>query len=233
MNNKISLHKTRLYGLMLMALLTSTASYAELAPLSNEDLSAVEGQSTGVLLGLEMRLNQQNAGVDTAGALTCTGANLIYCRLGVQFNNVSDWLLFKGINGYIHIPQILLYGANLADTTKNYGTAINQSAIAVNIVFPNATNGTAIKVRNFGFTVGLALINKTFAATTSADNQAAYFQSYAANSYQNTNSALSTYSASAFDLTGGPGGTARETGIIGVNMNGNLNMGGTLYVFAK
>jgi len=219
---------------MLMALLASTTSvYAELAPLSNEDLSAVEGQSTGVLLGLELRLNQQSAGVDTAGALTCTGANLIYCRLGVQFNNVSDWLLFKGINGYIHIPQILLYGANLADTTKNYGTAVNQSAIAVNIVFPTATNGTAIKVRNFGYTLGLALINKTFATTTSADNQAAYFQSYAANSYQSSNSALTTYSTSQFDLTGGPGGTARETGIIGVNMNGNLNMGGTMYVFAK
>jgi hypothetical protein len=224
-----TLCKCKLLFIALAICATVGPAYAALNEMSNDDLSAVDARAgqTGLLIGLELRLNQNSsAGTDTAGALNCTGANLVYCRVGVQFNQVADWLLFKGINGYIHIPQILLYGANLTDTNVIGSSApVNQSAIAVNIVFPNSTNGTAIKIRNFGFTLGLQPeINSSgvLSSISAANDQSSY---YKYSTYQ-TDNTQPFYSAYAND-------TGKETGIIGVKMNGNLNVGGTLYVFAK
>ncbi len=217
--------------LMCMAM----TAQANLAPMSNEDLSSVDGQQVGVLVDLEMRINQDaSVGKDNAGAITCTGANLVYCRLGVQFNQVSSWLLLKGLNGYIHIPQILLYGANLADQSVGgpigaTGTQVNQSAIAINIAFPSVANGQAsqIKIRNLGFTLGLQPEITSAGVLTPTINAANDQASYYKNSvYQSTASGSPYYSTFLND-------TGKETGLMGVQINGNLNVGGTLYVFAK
>jgi len=150
-------------------------AHAALSTLTNDELAAVEGQATGVQLGLELRINQVNAGAGNAGALlpACAGNNVVFCRLGLQLNNQPNWLLFKGLNGYINIPNVVLYGADL--TQSPIGSSIKQSAIAINVTFPDATHNTAIQFRNVSYTLGVAVnSNQTFGSLSASDNQNSY-----------------------------------------------------------
>ncbi|WP_410210976.1 hypothetical protein [Aquirhabdus sp.] len=227
----------RIYSGLVLSLscLVIMPVHAALSTLTNEELAAVEGQSTGVQLGLELRINQVNAGTGNAGALlpACAGNNVVFCRLGVQFNNQPNWLLFKGLNGYINIPNVVLYGADLSQLPTSQGGDPSklQSAIAINVAFPDATHNTAIQFRNVSYTLGVAVnSNQSFGTLSASDNQNSYLSLVGGNPtppvYQNTNSAAANYSAAAYDV-------GKETGVMGVTMNGNLNVGGTLYVFAK
>ena len=204
-------------------------AHAALSTLTNEELASVEGQSTGVQLGLELRINQVNAGAGTAGALipACAGANVVFCRLGIQLNSQPNWLLFKGLNGYINIPNVVLYGADLSQLPVAQGgdpTKL-QSAIAINVAFPDATHNTAIQFRNVGYTLGVAVnSNQTFGTLSALDNQKAYLSLTSAGVLGPPPVYPAT--AAAYDV-------GKETGVMGITMNGNLNVGGTLYVFAK
>ena len=220
-------------GLVLATVLATAPAHAALNELDDQSLSLVEGQSTGAQLALSVAINQTTPGTSNCGS-GVGNTPLINCRLGFQFNNVANWLLFKGFNGYINIPQITLYGVNL--TAAPISSSVQQSAIALNIVFPTSSNAnnTAIQFKNLAFTLGVQL-NTCYTdgsgncptngalAPTAAQNQATY---YASTVYQNTNAAAAYYSSNAYDL-------GKETGVIGVNINGNLNVGGTLYVFSK
>ncbi len=250
-------------GLIFTGLTLVSTAQAQLSPLTSEELSLVEGQSTGVQLGLEMRINHVNAGTDTAGALTCSGNNLVYCRLGTQFNNLSNWLLFKGFNGYLNIQNVTLYGAAL-DALPWAGSTLNvakQSALAISFTLPSVANvaaynpvnpgttpaPTTVHIRNWSYTVGIG-VNPCYAASNcgaytaasptalqltqmATQNQQTYLSLDGSNNptppvYQSTNAANPYYSNSSFD-------TGKEIGTLGVMMNGNLNIGGTLYVYAK
>lgn len=220
-------------SLALVALCVGTSAHAALNELDDQTLSQVEGQATGVQISLSAAINQVTPGVSNCGS-GAGNTPLVNCRLGLQLNNVANWLLFKGFNGYINIPQITLYGVNL--TASPISSTVQQSAIALNVVFPTSSNAnnTAIQFKNLSYTMGLQL-NTCYTdglgncpttgvqAPTAAENQSTY---YASTVYQNTNAAAAYYSSNAYDL-------GKETGVIGVNINGNLNVGGTLYVFSK
>ena len=114
-----------------------TSAQAELTPMTSQELSAVNGQaSTGILVGLELRINQNNpggtlstppatggiltgiAGEDLGGTLNCNNStNLAWCRIGLQFNSNYNWLLFKEFSGYLNLQGIELYGVDLSQST--------------------------------------------------------------------------------------------------------------------
>ncbi|GAC1606223.1 MAG: hypothetical protein NVS3B3_05880 [Aquirhabdus sp.] len=198
----------------------TTVAQAAMSQLDDQALSSVEGQAdTGVNIALTLQINQSTPGVSNCGS----GAGqtpLVNCRLGFQVNNVANWLLLKGFNGTINIPQLTLFGADLGDPVENSGPAVKQSAIGINFNFPapnSPANGT-IQFKNVNWIMGLSLNAvqyTTSTAPTPANNQAAYY-------------AAATYSNAADPLNNG-----RETGIMSMTLNGNLNVGGQLYVFSK
>lgn len=205
---------------LVSGLFVTTAVQAAMSQLDDQTLSSVEGQAdTGVNVALQLQINQSAPGVSNCGP----GAGqtpLVNCRLGFQFNNVANWLLLKGFNGTVNIPQLTLFGADLGDPVVNSGTAIKQSAIGINFNFPapnNPANGT-IQFKNLNFIMGLSVNTKQYGTATPPDatsNQVAYY-------------AAPTYSNAADPLNNG-----RETGVLSVTMNGNLNVGGQIYVFSK
>lgn len=208
----------------------SMSALAGLTPLDDQALSNVEGQATGVQLALTMMINQSSPGVETASCASTASASYTFCRLGLQINNVANWLLFKSFNGYINIPNLVLFG-----TTVNPGSGV-QSAVAFSVTLPTPqnANGTAIQFKNFAYTLGIG-INPCYTDglgncpanaklnPNAAENQATYYQQAL---YQNTAPAGANYSANAYD-------TGKETGILGVQIHGNLYVGGQLNVFSK
>lgn len=215
------LRKLVFYSSMFVSgLFVMPVAQAAMSQLDDQTLSSVEGQAnTGVNVALSLQINQSTSGVSNCGS----GAGqtpLVNCRLGFQVNNVANWLLLKGFNGTINIPQLTLFGADLSDTVVNSGTAVKQSALGVNFNFPapNTPNNGSIQFKNLNYIVGLSVNSKQYGTSTPPDatsNQAAY---YAASSYSDTTDPLNN---------------GREKGILSVTMNGNLNVGGQLYVFSK
>lgn len=197
----------------------SGTAHAALSPLDDQALSTVEGQAnTGVNIALTMQINQSTPGTSNCGS-SVGQIPLINCRLGLQFNNVANWLLFKGFNGTINIPQLTLFGADLSDPNVS-GTAVKQSAVGLNFTFPTAGTPSAgsIQFKNVSAILGISTNSVQYsasAAPTAANNQAAYY-------------AYTTYTNAADPLNNG-----RETGTLSVTLNGNLNIGGQLYVFSK
>lgn len=198
----------------------TTAAQAAMSQLDDLALSSVEGQAdTGVNIALTLQINQSTPGVSNCGS-GVGQTPLVNCRLGFQVNNVANWLLLKGFNGTVNIPQLTLFGADLSDPVVNSGPAVKQSAIGINFNFPapnTPLNGT-IQFKNVNFIMGLsvnAVQYSTSTAPTAANNQAAY------------------YDASVYSNALDPLNNGRETGILSIAMNGNLNVGGQLYVFSK
>lgn len=199
--------------------LSVSVAQAALSQLDDQALSSVEGQAnTGVNVALQLQINQSTPGTSDCGVKT----PLVNCRLGLQTNNVANWLLFKGFNGTINIPQMTLFGADLADPAVNSGTAVKQSAIGINFNFPapNTPASGSIQFKNLSFIMGLSVNsiqynNSPVTAPTAATNQTAY------------------YDPTKYTNAGDPLNNGRETGILSMAINGNLNVGGQLYVFSK
>ena len=165
----------------------TTQVHAALSALDDQALSSVEGQAnTGVNVALSLQINQTTPGVSNCGS----GAGqtpLINCRLALQINNVANWLVLKGFNGTINIPQLTIFGADLADPAVNSGTAVKQSAIGINFKFPAPGTPSAgtIQFKNVNYIMGLSVNAVQYTASTAptaANNQAAY---YAAATYSN------------------------------------------------
>jgi hypothetical protein len=224
-------------------LMMSTLAQADLTPMSTQELALTTGQAaTGVQIGLQAYINQVIGAPGVASsACTTSETAATFCRLGFRLDGSTNWLVFKGFNGYINIPDIMIYGVNLSVATSFPLTTVGsppsavsppQSAFAINIPFPNPANkdSTAIQIRNLSYTLGLNVNQATTTATdTPAYDQATYYQN---TTYTNGTPGNFGQSNSTYDLSGGPGGGGRETGVIGVTMNGNLNVGGTLYVMS-
>ena len=107
--------------LSLVLVLASTATYAELQPISNEEMSAEIGQATGIIASLDFRLNAEKTG--TVLPLCTAASTRTECRIAISLANRGadnvdkNWLVFKGISGRIYVPQMTLDAA-----TVNYGT---------------------------------------------------------------------------------------------------------------
>jgi hypothetical protein len=135
----------------------------------------------------------------------------------------------KGFSGYFNIPKLVLFGSTVTPASGL------QSAIAIQITLPSAADKSSqININNFSFTFALATspcysnsggtVSSSCSSSTpptAAQNQAAY---YDASVFQGTTPGAQFYS---------PVDAGKETGILGVRMSGNLNVGGTLYVFSK
>jgi len=117
--------------LVLCCLMSSHAAFAELQPISNEELDAEIGQA-GVALSLEMRLNADAAGNSLCGT---TALPMAECRLAIGVNNRGvagvdqEWLVFKGIYGRIYIPRLTIDASTVSYTSDVDGSTQTIAAL--------------------------------------------------------------------------------------------------------
>lgn len=224
----------------------SLNSYA-LEPLYDTELQSIDGQA-GADLNLLLSLNHTPQRGGNASSNTnilafnpevtpqfdtsyCTANKLEYCRLAIGINNRSvdlstvngqqvqtsrgdnnghkQWVVLKGIQGTIHIPKLGLDGTDIS-----YGSITNKAALLFSFD-PKAP----IKIRNLGFQ-SISLETDSLAAEA-LGNVAGYLK---ADKY--------TAAEGAFDANNPVTGTAREKGFLGVNMNTNLSIAGTIKMFS-
>lgn len=214
--------------LILLASLFATPTFA-LDVLSDTDLQNVEGQA-GADLSLKLSLNQKfdsTLGKYVLDDELCK--DLEYCRLALAFNNryikngqasSTDgnklWLVFKGIQGTINIQKLGLDGVDL--TYKSNGGADKIKA-AMQLSFDASK---PIEIRNFGFNAVALGVDKF----TSGKG------------YENSTTAIAAdygyLQVSKYDASNAPNSAydhGRETGFMGVQMNGNLALQGKVMVF--
>ncbi|RZF52662.1 hypothetical protein EXE30_08815 [Acinetobacter halotolerans] len=220
----------------LLLLCSFSVAHAGLQALDNHELQAVEAQA-GADLSLKLSLNHRlENGKYVFDESACN--NLAYCRLAISVNRrfvdannnpisnptIDDpahrlWLVFKGIQGTIDIQKLGLDGVDLV-----YGDTIKP---AIQLSY-QATS--PILIRNFGFNA-LAIEQDDFtsyidAATgkvvegTDPNTAPTSGYGYLKNStYTSANAPNSTYDH------------GKETGFMGLRMNGNLALQGTIKVF--
>lgn len=213
--------------LVLLLGLMTTPLYA-LDALNDSELQSIQGQA-GADLSLKLSLNQK---LDTAtGKYVLDDAlckDIEYCRLALSVNNryikngqASStegnklWLVFKGIQGTINIQKLGLDGVDL--TYKSNGGAEKIKA-AMQLSFDASK---PIEIRNFGFNA-LAFGQDKFTSSTGTEVGSSVASDYG------------YLQVSKYDATNAPGSTydhGRETGFMGVQMNGNLAMQGKVMVF--
>lgn len=182
--------------------------------LTDDMLGDITGQA-GADLSLKMVLNQDNN-----ANFVC--ANLVYCRLAMSLNNryqdgsqdtydvngnripsptgKKQWLVFKGIQGTINIPELKLDGEDVS-----YG-ATTQAALKFGF-----TATKPIEIRNFGFQ-SLSMEIDTV-ANEGAGNVPGYL------------TPATLYGGGGFDST-------KEKGFLGLNMNANLSLTGSIKMFS-
>lgn len=193
--------------LLLLALICSPVN-AALETLDNEQLSEVWGQS-GANIELELRLNQTITGSPAAPtSVTKLCTDPLDCRLGIKFNNRTPWLVFKGISGGIYIPQISLDGSDISFT----GTAGVEWLSAIKIGFGGAAN--KIRFDNFGF------------EAMSAESDIGGTEGYRVLTEKDGGTFTDgKYTTAGFDF-------GREVGFLGLNINGNVAINGTIKMFS-
>lgn len=217
--------KKALFLLMTTTLLSPV--YA-MDPLSDEDLKQVQGQA-GADLSLKLSLNQkydETKGKYVLDDVLCKDVE--YCRLAVSVNNryikngqpsSTDgnklWLVLKGIQGTINVQKIGLDGMDLSYKAKDGSDKIKA---AMQLSF-DATK--PIQIRNFGFDA-LAFGQDKFTSSAGTEVGSAVAADYGylqVKRYDSTNAPNSAYDH------------GRETGFMGVQMNGNLALQGKVMVF--
>lgn len=222
-------------------------AHADLVLLNNDTLQSIAGQG-GADLSLVLQLNQDAS----TGAFTCggTGTPIKNCRLGVSFNNrdvtalsggsatttgagYKTWLVFKGIQGYLNLQQIGLDGSDLTYKDDNNVDTIKG---AIMLTF---TPTKPILLRNFGFN-GLAVQTDDTTTESGATKTPGYLgMPTSTGSATQGDTARDDYTngyytkANSFD--GGTAGTAatgaREAAFMGLTINGNLALSGTIKIF--
>lgn len=227
----------------LILALCATVTHAELQTLDNEALQAINGQA-GADLSLMLNLNQTANGVfDNGSGGVCE--NVEFCHIGLAINKRfvqadatkpsgwaenSDsgnklWLVFKGVQGTLNIQKMGLDGADLKYLDKN-NTEIIKPAIQLSF-----SAAQPILIRNFGFNA-LSIEQDNFTSSTTAQGSSANMYDYAyfkkptyAATANSANQQVATATPSAYDH-------GRETGFMGLMMNGNLAIQGKVMVFS-
>lgn len=230
--------------LTLVTLMCMTTHIYALEPIYDAELQQIDGQA-GADLSLYLGLNHKTGVAIPANiamynpAVTpqfdttvCQGSKLEFCRLAIALNNRTadvtmvngkevhtsrgdnlgrkQWIVLKGIQGTINIPKLGLDG-----TDVSYGSVTNKAAIAL-----SWDPKVPVEIRNFGFQ-SLSLETDTI-ANEGAGNIAGYL-----------NTTKYTTTDGAFDANNPfTPGIAREKGFLGVNMNTNLSMTGTVKIFS-
>ena len=225
-------------------LLVFGAAHAELQSLNNQQLQQVEGQA-GATIDWTLSLNQTSPGVFD----TDTCADLRFCRFAVSSNNRYDdgsyvtrdpitnietihdkngnvitatgrkqWIVFKGIQGSIQLQKVDIDGTDLLySSDANMTGTPDQIKAALQVSFKAAN---PIKIRNFGFNA-LSIETDTV-ANEGAGNVPGYLNADKYGATAGTNIKVTT---SVYDQ-------GRETGFMGMMMNGNLALQGNLKVFS-
>lgn len=212
---------------VLLANLLLTPAYA-LDVLNDDELQSVEGQA-GADLSLRISLNQkfdQNTSKYVFDEALCK--DLEYCRFALALNNryikngqpsSSDgnklWLVFKGIQGTINIQKLGLDGMDL--TYKANGGADKIKAV-MQLSFDASK---PIQSRNFGFNA-LAFGQDKFTSNATSEVGSSLASDYGylqVSKYSASNAPNSAYDH------------GRETGFMGLQMNGNLAMQGKIMIF--
>ncbi|EZQ01416.1 hypothetical protein [Acinetobacter sp. Ver3] len=207
----------------------ASMTYA-LEPMSDEALKNVEGQA-GADLSLKLSLNQKlvtenNVQRYVFDDALCKDAE--YCRLALAVNNryIKDgqasstdgfklWLVFKGIQGTLNIQKIGLDGVDLS--YKN-DSGTDQLKAAMQLSFDPSK---PIQIRNFGFDA-LAFGQDKFtsnATTEGVGTSPADYGYLQVTRYDSSNAPRSAYDH------------GRETGFMGLKMNGNLAVQGKVMMF--
>ncbi|ENW84202.1 hypothetical protein F908_01112 [Acinetobacter sp. NIPH 284] len=218
--------KTMLFASLLVLLFQTT--HAELKPLENKELQAVEAQSAATI-NWSLSLNQTSPGVfANATGQYCNGTDVKFCRLAMSFNNrtTSDgkkqWLVLKGIQGTIGLNNVDIDGVDLLYSSDSNMTAVpDQIKAALQLSIKETS---PILIRNFGFNA--MSIETDTVANESSGNIPGYLAMGAGGS------GVSAYANGVYTDTTNQFDQGRETGFTGMMMNGNLALQGTLKVFS-
>ncbi len=194
--------------------------------LSDEDLEEITGQA-GADLSLKMTWNH-----DADANFLCV--DLVYCRLALNLNNRyhdgtqdaydvgtgvrtpsltgrKQWLVFKGIQGTINIPELKLDGEDVV-----YGSG---STVQASLKF-GFTPTKPIEIRNFGF--------KSLAIETDTCTELNANCSVGVTNLPGYLTPATLYSAggvTGFDAD-------KEKGFLGLNVNANLSLTGSIKMFS-
>ena len=199
-------------------------SHAELKPLANQELQAVEAQSAATI-NWSLSLNQTSPGVfANAAGEYCNGTDVKFCRLAMSSNNrtTSDgrkqWLVLKGIQGTIGLNNVDIDGVDLLYKDDANADQI-KAALQLSI-----KETSPILIRNFGFNA------MSIETDTVANEGSGNIPGYLAMGSGGTDA--SAYANGVYTDTTNKFDLGRETGFTGMIMNGNLALQGTLKVFS-
>jgi len=226
--------------LLILTSLISLNLYA-MEALSDQDLQQIEGQS-GADLSLKLTLNQNilsDAELQNGIAPTFyCGSSIEKCRLAISPNKrfmngttPSDsmgnrlWLVFKGIQGTLNIQKMALDGTDLI-----YGNTI-KPAIQLGFV-----SSLPLQIRNYGFD-SLSIEKDSFTSSQTTANalveptgQTGGYGYLNTGTYQQTVETVGTVASGA--TTGNQYDIGRERGFMGIKMNGNLALQGSIMMFS-
>lgn len=216
---------------LLLSLMVSLSAQAALEPLNNTDLQQVDGQA-GADLSLDLKLNHTSTSTfDNGTGAICEQAQ--YCRLGISLNNRNDdgsvtgsatgkkqWLVFKGIQGSINVQQLKLDGSDLTYAPL-VGANITKPAMSLGF---DATR--PILMRNVGFN---ALAVETDSVANEGTNNV---PGYLALGSSATTTGVNAYANGRYTNTTNQFDLGRETGFMGVMINGNLSIAGNIKMFS-
>jgi len=256
-------------GLGAVITIMSMDALAVMTPLDSDQLSSVTGAavSTGVQISLSAQINgtmtpgatpKWTPSAGCVGATGLPGANAQFCRFGLVENNNYNWVLLKDFNGFIDIPQLIVFGSS----TNTVAFPSGQSVIGFQINMPAAgqngldQNGnlSQININNLSATYAVAVNGASVATAGSTTLLAGCYSnsggalavsgSCTSGSYNGSNLQALYNQNTYYDMTTFQNGNAaaanysvvdagKETGILAIRMTGNLNVGGTIYAFAK
>ena len=211
--------KTMLFA----SLLLFQTTHAELKPLENKELQAVEAQSAATI-NWSLSLNQTSPGVfANATGQYCNGTDVKFCRLAMSLNNRTtldrkQWLVLKGIQGTIGLNNVDIDGVDLLYKDESNADQI-KAALQLSI-----KETSPILIRNFGFNA--MSIETDTVANEGSGNIPGYLAMGAGGSGD------SAYANGVYTNTANKFDQGRETGFTGMMMNGNLALQGTLKVFS-
>ena len=199
-------------------------SHAELKPLANQELQAVEAQSAATI-NWSLSLNQTSPGVfANAAGEYCNGTDVKFCRLAMSFNNrtTSDgkkqWLVLKGIQGTIGLNNVDI---DVVDLLYKDDANADQIKAALQLSIKETS---PILIRNFGFNA------MSIETDTVANEGSGNIPGYLA--MGSGGAGATAYADGVYTDPTNKFDQGRETGFTGMMMNGNLALQGTLKVFS-
>lgn len=203
----------------LLLVLASGYSNAALQQMDNTALQEAVGQG-GADISLQLRINHTSSSQFDSTAC----AQFEFCRVAISVNNRFDgtnkkqWLVFKGFQGTINIPEIQLDGTDLVYFDDS---AVSTTKPAVKLSFDP---DQPIQFKNVGFQ-SLSIETDTVAAEGPSNTPGYLAKKTGGSGVTAYANGKYTNATNAFDF-------GREVGFTGLVMNANLSIAGSLKVFS-